>query len=683
MIHWYTRWNRKASRLLWWLVIVALLASLPLAYERVRTETSAKHVEFVFDYRDLLDISEFKPNPQQYIDQQLDAMKKAGVQSMAVYESTLNELRQAKRIDLYSSREIAVFDQKPAPPGENATYVLFADSQAQQRLAPIIERAFQKYQIKTEPWSYGGRQGLKLAVPPEEASLKVLDPDPFALEQIKQKGLRVVARLSNRSLPFSEADMDRVLSAYKQAGARTVIFEGEAVPGYDGKENSDSLKTMAGLLNKYQMTLANIELLKAPQKGFNTLAKELKYRVIRLHSFTEAEADKLTGNLTEQEMKDKVQATSDRFVLAVKDRNIRMVFLNARPSKNPEKASYTDPVDQVLASLNGEDGAIPRIKKAGYSSAPAEAFAIYQSSWQKFLKPITVAGAVALVALTIGAFLPWATLGSFAIGLVGSAGLYLVANSLLLKMIALGAAICAPTIATILAIQRARRRSAAQERLSPIGFTVNLFVRTVGITLIGVVFVIALLNNVIYSLVIDQFRGVSLLHLAPILLVGLYLVLFSEGLSGRQIVDRAKTLLSMNIRVLWVVLAAIFAVAIMYYLSRTGNEGQASAFEKFFRSFLENTLRVRPRFKEFLIAHPLFLLGGYLAVKYRPSALYLLVLGVIGQLSIVDTFCHLHTPVVISAIRVGYGILFGVIIGLIYIGIWEILVRGWKRWVRL
>lgn len=683
MIHWYTRWNRKASKLLWWVVIVALLASLPLAYDRVRTETSAKHVEFTFDYRDLLDISEFKPDPRQYVDQQLDAMKKAGIQSMAVYESTLNELRQTKRIDLYSSREAAAFTQKPTVLGENATYLLFADAAAQSRLQPIIERAFQKASIKTEAWSFGGRQGLKIASPPEEASLKVMDPDPFALEQIKAKGLRVVARLSNRSLPFSETDMDRMLNAFKQAGARTVIFEGEAVPGYDGKPNSESLTQMAALLNKYQMTLANIELLKAPQKGFNTLAKELKYRAIRLHSYTEAEADKLIGNLTPEELKDKAQGAADRFVLAVKDRNIRMIFLNAKPSKNPEKASYTDPVDQILQSLNGSDGAIPRIKNAGYSSEPAEAFAVYNSSWQKFLKPITVAGSVALIALTIGAFLPWATLGSFAIGLVGSAGLYLVANGLLLKMIALGAGICAPTIATILAIQWARRRSGSQQRLSPLGFSINLFVRTVGISLIGVVYIIALLNNIIYSLVIDQFRGVSLLHLVPIVLTGLYLVLFSEGLSGKQIVERAKTLLAMNIRVLWVVIAAVFVVAILYYLSRTGNEGQASAFEKYFRSFLENTLRVRPRFKEFLIAHPLFILGAYLAVKYRPSAVYLFIIGVIGQLSIVDTFCHLHTPVAISAIRIGYGILFGLIISLIYIGIWELLVRGWKRWVRL
>jgi hypothetical protein len=31
----------------------------------------------------------------------------------------------------------------------------------------------------------------------------------------------------------------------------------------------------------------------------------------------------------------------------------------------------------------------------------------------------------------------------------------------------------------------------------------------------------------------------------------------------------------------------------------------------------------------------------------------------------VNTFCHLHTPLVISALRVGYGVLFGLIVAII------------------
>ncbi|WP_221413081.1 DUF5693 family protein, partial [Peribacillus simplex] len=88
--------------------------------------------------------------------------------------------------------------------------------------------------------------------------------------------------------------------------------------------------------------------------------------------------------------------------------------------------------------------------------------------------------------------------------------------------------------------------------------------------------------------------------------------------------------------------------------------------EMAFRSFLENTFGVRPRNKEFLLAHPMMVLGVFLSFKYR-HAVYLLIIGVMGQLSMVGTFTHIHTPIYISAIRVVLGLGLGLIIGLIAI----------------
>ena len=85
-------------------------------------------------------------------------------------------------------------------------------------------------------------------------------------------------------------------------------------------------------------------------------------------------------------------------------------------------------------------------------------------------------------------------------------------------------------------------------------------------------------------------------------------------------------------------------------------------------------------YANFLLAHPLFLLGAYLTVRYK-NAVYLMFIGVIGQLSLVDTFAHLHTPLHISLIRITYGLVFGALIGLILIAAWEIVTRSWKRWV--
>jgi len=211
--------------------------------------------------------------------------------------------------------------------------------------------------------------------------------------------------------------------------------------------------------------------------------------------------------------------------------------------------------------------------------------------------------------------------------------------------------------------------------LSRIRLSLGLYLGSFLVALIGAGYVVGLLNNITYSLVLEQFRGVSLLHVAPIGLVALYVVLFT----GEPLWTKVRKLLNMNITVLWVIAAGIIGAAGLYYLSRTGNEGQASAYEKIIRVVLEDTFGVRPRFKEFMIAHPLFVLGIYLSIKYR-AAIYMYIIGALGMLSVVDTFAHIHTPLHISLIRVVLGIVLGFIIGLVWIAIWEIAERCWKRW---
>jgi hypothetical protein len=440
---------------------------------------------------------------------------------------------------------------------------------------------------------------------------------------------------------------------------------------------------MAELMNKHQIGLAAIELLKTPQKGFATLAKAINYNVVRLHSFTEADGDKLGGNLTDEELNGLVQGVSDRFVLAVKDRNIRMVFLNARPSRNVDKGIYTDPLDPIFSSLKGHDGAENRIMRDDFTLGPAKQMIVYHAGWQSLAKAILFFACIALIALTIGMFIPQLLAISFFIGGLGSAALYVLSSSIYGQLTALAVAICAPTAAIVLAMRSASSANCrgTGSSAAAIGISVKLLLRTVLISFIGIVFVIGLLNDITYSIVLQQFRGVSALHVVPIVLAGLYLLFYLGVPNWSERKAKVRKVLATKISILWVIIAAVLVGVGMYYLSRTGNEGQASAVERMFRSFLEETLKVRPRTKEFLIAHPLFILGAYLCCRYRWPIL-LIFAGVIGQLSIVDTFAHLHTPVVISLIRAAYGVVFGMVIGLVFIACWEIVARSWQGWAR-
>jgi len=678
LIRTYLNWNRRSLKWIWWLVILGVLATLPVVYERIKTERTAHQVEFVFDYRDLLEISDFKTNPRQFVDNQLEKMKASGIHALAVYESTLNELKLSRRIEVFSSHEAMALTQSPISPNENFTYILFSEKDAQPRLQPIIERGFARLGVKTRPWSYKNQQGLIIEMGVDEASMKPLDPDPITMQMLKEKGFHLVVRLSNRVQPFSAEDMDRLLSSLHDLGVNRIIVDGLEVPGYSS-ENNKNLLEMGRLLNKYHIGLASIEMLKEPQKGFSTLAKEINYNVVRLHSFTEKDGEKLNGGNDEASLQSLIQAAADRFVLAVTDRNIRMVFLNAKPYKNVDKGIYTDPLNSIYRSLSGPDGALNRIQHAGFTLGPAKPMVVYHAGWQKISKAILFASSVAVVALTIAAFFPQLLLFCFVAGLAGSAGLYVLSSSVYGQLTALAVGICAPTLAIILAIRTAAGGWAGR-RAPSVLYSIGLLIRTTLVSLIGVVFIIGLLNNITYFLVLEQYRGVSALHLVPIVLAAAYLLFFHHEASLAERWQKVRRLLLTNINILWVVSAAVIVAGIMYYLSRTGNEGQASSLEKYFRSFLQDTLKVRPRTKEFLIAHPLFVLGGYLAVRYK-NALYLILAGVIGQLSIVDTFAHLHTPVIISLIRITYGVIFGAVIGAILIGCWKLVSRGWRKWV--
>ncbi|MNV16232.1 hypothetical protein D3C71_1069870 [compost metagenome] len=72
-------------------------------------------------------------------------------------------------------------------------------------------------------------------------------------------------------------------------------------------------------------------------------------------------------------------------------------------------------------------------------------------------------------------------------------------------------------------------------------------------------------------------------------------------------------------------------------------------------------------------------MGVFAALRF-PKLIYVLIIASIGQLSMVDTFAHIHSPVLISLIRGLLGMGFGIIIGLIAVGVWIIIERCWTQW---
>ena len=124
-------------------------------------------------------------------------------------------------------------------------------------------------------------------------------------------------------------------------------------------------------------------------------------------------------------------------------------------------------------------------------------------------------------------------------------------------------------------------------------------------------------------------------------------------------------------------LSAVVLAALLVMALRSDNVSDVPAFELAFRDFLERTLVVRPRTKEILIGYPALMLYFYVKQKdlvphYREA---LRLAATLAFCSAMNTFCHFHTRLQLSVIRVLNGWWLGLLIGCVLILILHFFVK--------
>jgi len=196
-------------------------------------------------------------------------------------------------------------------------------------------------------------------------------------------------------------------------------------------------------------------------------------------------------------------------------------------------------------------------------------------------------------------------------------------------------------------------------------------------TALGGVMVAGLLSQWMFMLEIRGFLGVKPAHVIPVVVVGLLLA--AAEAPGGELWPRLRAwarqplLLEYGIAVIVVGLAAVFA------LGRTGNAGLPvlGGLELKSRVILEHLVVARPRTKEYLIGHPFMVLAFALpALGLRRWMLPAAIVGAIGQVGLVNSFSHIHTPLVYVILRTLYALVFGSVIGAVLV----ILLLWSRRW---
>lgn len=681
--------NLIRNKLLIMIIIAGLLASIPLISERIGWEKSSDQVELVIDYEDLMILFQNTADPNQTEIDFLESVK-GSVNSIALPESTLEQLKvrsqYERKLWVYSGKELLdPISAKTFQPAQsvnpNHTYILFADKETENLWSPqLLQFLSPEGEIRSIGWN--GLKGLEIEAPYTFIKQLSLGLDPVLAKRIKDRGFDIVPRLSN-----SYKDKDRTLALIEQSAQYNpthIIFQGEEALGFPAY-----LMDVASLMNQYQIGLGMIEMVKE-QVGVNSLAYHLAHfndqdknskdwLVTRVHSLTEdTMKNKLQFFPSEQPGEDPLVDSMDlqeQVELAVTERNIRMVYFHAAMPNAHVSLQYLDMFtlkespDRILTKTAiGIEDVADRLRAEGFTLGQAGAFQYQEKDWMSLARWVVLAGGIAVISLLAAAYLPllqWPVffLGLFGIGLAFLLGL----EPLYFKFISLGTAVSVP----VLAIKYAVEHNQHGKNLLSFRHILKVYFLTSLISFFGAWLVVGMLSHVKYSLYMDQFRGVSVLYLLPILLT----LVWIAASERRSILQWLKG----DFKNYYLLILGILGVTVLYYLSRSGNEASISILEVKFRSLLQTYLDIRPRTKEILLAHPLFILGLYLTY-YDRRALYLFVAAVIGQLSIVSTFTHLHTPFTVSVIRTGIGLGFGLIIGLFLIIFWHI---GKSAWINI
>ncbi|MGB3368659.1 MAG: DUF5693 family protein [Acidaminobacteraceae bacterium] len=264
------------------------------------------------------------------------------------------------------------------------------------------------------------------------------------------------------------------------------------------------------------------------------------------------------------------------------------------------------------------------------------------------------------------------------LGTVGILPALFIAPNLVSKILALLSSIIMPSLAIVLLLEYSRTRLEDSKvyRLKEIMLNATaVLLLGVLISVLGGLYISAILSGSEYMLEMSIFRGVKISQLLPMgVFVVAYVVNFGYKRDANEEVTRfsyfndLKRLINENIKVIYVLIGTVILAIGYVYIARTGHETniQPSNLEMIFRNFLEVKLLARPRNKEFLIAFPGLVLMVYLICKKYKSAVFpLALISLIGFTSVVNTFSHLRTPLYLSALRTVFSGLFGLIIGLV------------------
>lgn len=633
--------SKDLKKFAWILVAISVLCSLVIWTQRIDAEKDYTHVQMVVNSNDIYALA----NGNQLTTAEMVAMlQQRGVSAALFKELSVVDLKNRGIIALEVGHLLKQADYYEQVSKQLET------NQAMLYLA-ILDKTWEEQIVKHVTYKVAGTicyegdvsvVAIPVMVPTGEGEFNSLQNtvkeigvgfDWQQIEELSSLGLDIIPQVRSWDNP-SDLSLRLVMDEIKaMPNLSYLLFNDKEIPGYP---DANIMRNLAYHLDGSQdgkpITIGTIEF--TDQHGLSQLGVLLNKNVVRMHTISNGEMSKYD-----------LDSALDRWMLAVRERNMRSLLVRFFGIDTPavglnENLLYLETLQNEL------------LAKGFTLDEPYEKpGSIQVNTWMLRLLGIGVAAGAMLIVLEMR--LPKLSLLAFALISAVWLGLSIVSPIMARKLMALASVCVFPTLGCLLMMKPEGKS---------LGKTVVSLLVMSAISFIGAILMVGLLADVLFMLKLDGFVGVKLAHVVPIVAVPVILYLWNTD----NPIQTVKMLLNKTAEYKWLVIAAVVAAAGMIYLSRTGNTtAQLSTAEQLMRTYLNDIMGVRPRTKEFMIGYPFAMLLFYFGASRKNWILT--IPAIIGQVSLVNTYAHIHTPLLISLQRSLNGFIIGIVLGCLLI----------------
>lgn len=660
--------NKRSILLMLLAVFIGLLSCVYLCVQRYYVENENMSIEQAMDYDAVVVLGR---NEGYDLETTLEKCRQAGITSFTIYDTTLNKMTQRGECSLITRLGAELYYPQFHLDSYQYEYYLIGKPKDQKDL--YFDELTEDLQLRlgkenavvldNPQYRILGLHGVMPAL--GEVNLGIMSADA---NRIASYGFNVILRPTNYH-DVTAADLEHFFQrADKIRNVTGIMFVGKEVLGYspDPAQRKDLLQLTADRMLARQMPFYMIESVNQlqydNQDGMYDLAGLMHYDTGRVYAMAKEELEKITP-----------EEAAMRFYISDLERNVRV---NLFPMY--KKPRYGQSL--LDTNLNYISKVTQKLEGRGYQLDRASVLPVYYPN--KVLLAIAAAAAACGFLFLLNLLVPLSDRLNYGLMvlavLFGAGGAWIAKGALFLQMMAVGCAVTAPSAAILVLLDFWRHQDLTKKlgygrviRDGALGLTAAVLM-----SMIGGIFIAAMLGNIRFFMEFDYYRGVKLTFILPIIIVAIgYLRRFPlmghDFATSSDFISFAKDFLRIPIRMGTLILVGLLGLVAIVFVGRSGHTAgvPVPGIEVAMRRFLETVMYARPREKEFLIGHPAFFL--MVAAMYRkwPELVHFFTVlaAVIGVGSMVETFAHIRTPFIMSFIRGLNGWLIGLVLGILLI----------------